>query len=177
MTRSGQSIELTMLRVMVTAVALILTAFFLYIGTVKVFGWPNAEMLAGQTRFFFDRYGLTRQMVVMIGVAEIFGGLTVSLHRIRWIGLLGAAVLLTVSIGALFFHLRYDTFQTGMAAFRTMTLSAFVLSVGGILCFRPELANPPAPTLVYRLALPVLLVLLVLPAYGTVMFVVQRVLE
>ena len=177
MTRSGQSIELAVLRLTVAAVALIITVFFLYVGTVKVFGWPNAEMLAGQTRFFFDPYGLTRQMVVMIGVAEIFGGLTVSLHRVHWIGLLGAAILLTVSIGALFFHLRYDTFQTGMAAFRTMTLSAFVLSFGGILYFRPELARPPTPTPAYRLALAALLMLLVPPAYGTLMFVVQRVLN
>lgn len=130
MTKTNRSIEATILTVAVALVAAILTAFFLYVGTVKVFGWPNPAMLAGQTARFFDVYGLTRPMVVMIGLAELFGALTVNFHRRHWIGLVGGAVLLVVSTGALRFHLTYDSFQFGMAAFRTMILSAFVVSAG-----------------------------------------------
>ena len=87
-------------------------------------------MLAGQTARFFDVYGLTRPMVIMIGLAELFGALTVNFHRRHWIGLVGAGVLLVVSTGALRFHLTYDSFQFGMTAFRTMILSAFVFTAG-----------------------------------------------
>ena len=98
MTKTNRSIEATILTVAVALVAAILTAFFLYVGTVKVFGWPNPAMLAGQTARFFDVYGLTRPMVVMIGLAELFGALTVNFHRRHWIGLVGAGPSFSSSV-------------------------------------------------------------------------------
>jgi len=134
MTNENRSPEVMVLTFAVGLIAAVLTAFFLYVGAVKVFGWPNPAMLENQTTRFFNVYGLTRPMVVMIGLTELFGALTVSFHRRHWIGLAGAAALFLVSTGALYFHLQYD--RAGMVAFRTMILSAFVLVAGGGLYLR-----------------------------------------
>ena len=86
----------------ITVIAWLVTAFFLFAGTVKLVGWP-ARIFDNQMTTYFDAYGISRDLVRMIGVAELFGGMTIWLHRRHWVGLAGAATLVVVTSGAIVF--------------------------------------------------------------------------
>ena len=77
----------------------IVSLFFLFASTVKIFGRPHA-MFEYQLENYFIGYGLNRQIMFLIGLAELCGAITIWYHRTHWIGLLGAAVLVVVTTGA-----------------------------------------------------------------------------
>ena len=80
---------------------------------------------------YFDAYGIGRDLVRVIGVAELFGGFTIWLHRRHWVGLAGAATLVVVTSGAVMFHLRYDTVGEAVPALVMLSLSGSVLLISG----------------------------------------------
>ena len=112
----------------VKAVVVFVSVFFLFVGTVKLTGVPQG-MFDNQMSQYFIPFGLNRPIVFLIGLAEVSGAIAIWFHRSHWIGLAGAATLVVVTSGALFFHLRFDTFREGVPALVMLLLSAFVLAV------------------------------------------------
>ena len=108
----------------------IVSLSFLFIGSVKVTGQPQSMFEMQMTQFFIP-YGLTREIAFLIGMAELFGAITIWFHRRHWIGLVGTATLVVVTSGALTFHLTFDTFQQGTPALVMLILSALILILAG----------------------------------------------
>ena len=102
----------------------ILSVFFIFAGSVKVFGWQK-QILAIQMGFM-QKYGLNRQVLFLIGLVELFAAVSIWFQGNIW-GVVGALAILVTSIGALFFHFRFDRWQDGVPAMVTLTLSAIIV--------------------------------------------------
>ncbi len=102
--------------------SVLLTAFFIFSGSIKVFGWQ--KMIFNTQLEFFLKYGLNRRLMALVGFIELFGALTLWLPG--YIGLLGIFVLLGTSAGAITFHLRFDTWKDSIPAVITLILSSLV---------------------------------------------------
>lgn len=110
----------------ITVVIALLSAFFLFAGSIKLFGWQ--KLIFEKQLEFFQSYGLNRQIMAVVGVVELFGATCIWFQSSE-IGILGGAALLATSLGALFFHLRFDTWKNGIPAIVTLTLSSLVIYV------------------------------------------------
>lgn len=75
---------------------------------------------------FFHSYGLNRQVMVVVGLAELFGGLAIWFQS-SFLGTLGALALLGTSLGAIICHLRFDTWKDGIPAMITLSLSSMIV--------------------------------------------------
>ena len=100
-------------------VSLLLSAFFLFASSIKILGWQ--KRIFDVQSAFFESYGLKRQHMVAVGVVELYGALT--LWFPSYLGATGSLALLLTSIGALYFHLKYDTWRAGVPAMITLLLS------------------------------------------------------
>lgn len=101
----------------------LLSAFFLFASSIKIFGWQR-KVFEIQLEMF-ESYGLNRQIMFLVGCAELFGAITIWFQS-SWIGPLGALVLLGTSVGAIFCHLVFDTWKQGVPAMVTLALSGVV---------------------------------------------------
>lgn len=101
----------------------LLSAFFLFASSIKIFGWQ--KMIFETQLAFFRKYGLNRAVMAFVGVVELFGALALWLPGKA--GQVGLLALLGTSAGAIFFHLRYDTWKDGVPAMVTLALSGFLL--------------------------------------------------
>lgn len=108
----------------ITVIVALLSAFFLFAGSIKLFGWQ--KMIFEKQLEFFQSYGLNRQIMALVGIVELFGATNIWFQG-SVLGLLGAAALLATSLGAIFFHLRFDTWKDGIPAIVTLTLSSLVI--------------------------------------------------
>ena len=113
-----------------TAVTLfvgLLSAFFLFASSIKIFGWQKKifEIQLGM----FHSYGLNRQIMALVGCVELFGAIAIWVQS-SWLGPLGALALLGTSLGAITCHLIFDSWKDGVPAMITATLSAIVLWSG-----------------------------------------------
>lgn len=113
-----------------TTVALVLSSllsvFFVFAGSVKVFGW---QKLIFETQLaFFKSYGFNRQFMGVVGVIEMLAAL-----GLWWpqtiIAAISAMVIATVSAGAIACHLRYDSAKNAIAAMVTLSLSVTLLAL------------------------------------------------
>ena len=109
---------------MITVTIALLSAFFLFASSIKLFGWQ--KMIFEKQLEFFHSYGLNRQIMALVGAAEMFGAVAIWFQS-SLLGALGALALLGTSLGAIFFHLRYDTWRDGIPAMVTMSLSGYVI--------------------------------------------------
>ncbi len=102
--------------------------FFLFAGTMKTFGIPE-QMFKMQKETFFDNYGIDRNGIRAIGLVELFGGVTVWFWTImNPLALVGLAVLLCTTAGAMYYHWRYDSlFKMGAPAIVMFVLSGILL--------------------------------------------------
>lgn len=110
-------------------VALISFAFTFF-SIVKIFGVPT-KLYEEQRAVYQDRYGLNRTQVRLIGLLELFGGLTILLWAtpLLWVAQIGMASLIFVTIGAMTFHYRYDSvFKDGLPAVIQFVLNCSVLA-------------------------------------------------
>ncbi len=98
-----------------------LSAFFLFASSIKIFGWQKT--IFEQQLAMFISYGLNRQTMVLVGAIELFGAIAIWFQN-SWVGGFGALALLATSLGAIFFHLRFDTWKQGVPAMITGALSA-----------------------------------------------------
>lgn len=104
----------------------LLTAFFLLAGSVKLTGWQK-KIHEIQLNFFLS-YGLNRMIMMIVGCVELFGAIAMWLPY-PLISLAGALALVGTSMGAIGFHLHFDTWKDGIAAMVTLGLSAIVVVV------------------------------------------------
>ena len=108
--------------------SIVLIVFFILASSIKTLAWQKKVF---ETQLaFFKSYGLNRQVMFAVGVLELVGAIVLMLGLIGWIPALvfhlGALLLAMVSVGAIFFHLCFDTWQAGVPAMITLLLSSYV---------------------------------------------------
>ena len=107
----------------VTIIIGVLTAFFIFASSIKIFGW---QKLIFETQLkFFIKYGLNRTLMALVGCVELFGAIALWLPG--YLSITGALALFGTSAGAIFFHLRFDTWKDGIPAMVTLILSGIVV--------------------------------------------------
>jgi uncharacterized membrane protein YphA (DoxX/SURF4 family) len=108
--------------------SIVLIVFFMLASSVKTLGW-HKKVFDTQLAFF-KSYGLNRQIMFLVGVVEFVGAMSLLVGLAGWMPMfslhLGALLLAVVSIGAIFFHMRFDTWQAGIPAMVTLSLSSYV---------------------------------------------------
>ncbi len=109
---------------LVTVIIGLLAAFFIFAGSIKLLGWQ--KMIFEKQLEFFHSYGLNRQMMALVGVVELIGATSIWFQSSA-LGLMGAVLLLATSLGAIFFHLRFDSWKDGVPAMVTLILSGVVI--------------------------------------------------
>ena len=114
---------------MSTVVSVLLVVFFLLASSIKTIAWQKKvfEIQLG----FFKSYGLNRKIMFLVGLVELTGAalLILALCDIspEQTQLMGGAILGATSIGALYFHLRFDTWKDGIPAMITLLCSGFLV--------------------------------------------------
>ncbi|KPL95809.1 DoxX family protein [Vibrio splendidus] len=112
-----------------TAVSILMVMFFVLASSIKTLGWQKKvfEIQLG----FFKSYGLNRKIMFLVGLVELTGAalLILALCDIspEHTQLIGGAILGATSIGALYFHLRFDTWKDGIPAMVTLLCSSFLV--------------------------------------------------
>ncbi|WP_270730841.1 DoxX family protein [Shimia sp. Alg240-R146] len=109
---------------MIVIIKILLTAFFLFASSIKIFGWQD-KIFQIQLEMF-KSYGLNRTIMRLVGIVELFGALAIWLSG-TLLAPLGAMALLATSVGAVGCHLIFDTWKQGVPAMVTGTLSAIIL--------------------------------------------------
>ena len=107
----------------------LLIAFFLFASSIKIFGWLN-KIYEPQLAFF-HRYGLNRAAMFAVGVVEATGAIVMLAGMITEDSLLsavGASFIAFTSVGAIFFHFRFDTWKDAIPSIVTLLLSVLILS-------------------------------------------------
>ncbi|MBW3141524.1 DoxX family protein [Ferrimonas balearica] len=101
----------------------LLVAFFLFAGSIKLTGWQKT-IFAKQLEFFLS-YGLNRSVMALVGLVECVSALALVSGYIQ-AAALGAVSLCLTSLGAIAFHLRFDTWTNAIPALVTAGLSAIL---------------------------------------------------
>ena len=125
MSSSSTFLGVTM-NIFITGLMVLLTAFFLLAGSVKVTGWQK-QIFEIQLKFFTS-YGLNRQVMMLVGFVELFGAIAMWSSN-PLISLAGALSIAGTSIGALFFHFRFDTWTDGIAAMVALLFSSIIIAI------------------------------------------------
>jgi DoxX-like family len=103
----------------------LLSLFFTFAGSVKVFGWQK-KVFDTQMEMM-GRYGLNREALVVIGLVECAGAIGLWFQS-GVIGAIAALTLLAVSAGALAFHLKFDGIKDGIPAMLTGLVSGVLVA-------------------------------------------------
>lgn len=109
---------------MIVIIAL-LSAFFLFAISIKLFGWQ--QFIFETQLAMFLKYGLNRRVMALVGPVGLFGAVAIW-DRSSWLGPLGGLALLGTSLGAIVCHLAWGTWKEGVPAIAT--LSAILLWPG-----------------------------------------------
>ncbi|MEZ8019611.1 DoxX family protein [Vibrio splendidus] len=114
---------------MSTVISILMVMFFVLASSIKTLGWQKKvfEIQLG----FFKSYGLNRMVMLLVGLVEFTGAalLILALYGVssEHTQLMGGAILGATSIGALYFHLRFDTWKDGIPAMVTLLCSSFLV--------------------------------------------------
>ena len=107
----------------------VLVAFFTFASSIKLLGWQ--KLIFDTQLNFFKKYGLNREIMFLVGLIEFLGvtllGAFLTLSAPEWTLWGGAGLIAVTSLGAIFFHLRFDRWQDGIPAIVTLFLSLYVL--------------------------------------------------
>ncbi|WP_419833003.1 DoxX family protein [Endozoicomonas atrinae] len=103
----------------------LLSMFFLLASSIKILGWQK-KVFSIQLGMFV-KYGLNRQIMFLVGLAELFGAIAVWFQG-SYIGVIGALAIFTTSLGAIICHLIFDTWKDGIPAMVTFLLTGYLLS-------------------------------------------------
>lgn len=102
----------------------LLSVFFIFAGSVKVFAWQ--KLIFDTQMAFMKKYGLNRQILFLIGLVELVAAVSIWFQASLW-GVVGALAIFFTSLGALYFHFRFDEFKDGVPAMVTFILSAVIV--------------------------------------------------
>ncbi|MDD9174425.1 DoxX family protein [Aliivibrio finisterrensis] len=105
----------------------LLIAFFLFASSVKMFGWVKA--IFEPQLAFFHRYGLNRAAMFAVGVIEATGAVVMLVGMFTAtpvLSAMGASLITLTSIGAMFFHFRFDTWKDAVPSMVTLVLSLII---------------------------------------------------
>lgn len=105
----------------------LLIAFFLFASSVKMFGWVKA--IFEPQLAFFHRYGLNRAAMFAVGVIEATGAIVMLVGMFTAnpvLSAMGASLITLTSIGAMFFHFRFDTWKDAVPSMVTLVLSLII---------------------------------------------------
>lgn len=109
-------------------ITILLVLFFLFASSIKLLGWQKFIFETQLT--FFKKYRLTRTHMFLVGLIELSATilLMVSIFlnhdETQALGALGIAF---TSLGAIYFHLRFDTVKDAVPAIITLSLSVILL--------------------------------------------------
>ena len=109
-------------------ITLLLVIFFLIASSIKLTGWHHYVYTTQLS--FFKRYGLNKVSMFIVGLVEMCASCALIVGLIVdivYLSNLGALMIALTSIGAIYFHLRFDTAKDAIAAFITLTLSIILL--------------------------------------------------
>ncbi|MFV8461805.1 DoxX family protein [Vibrio campbellii] len=116
---------------MSTTISILMVVFFVSASSIKTLGWQKKvfEIQLG----FFKSYGLNRVIMFLVGLVELTGAalLILALCNIspEQTQLMGGVILGATSLGALYFHLRFDTWKDGIPAIVTLLCSSLLVLV------------------------------------------------
>ncbi|BBM67145.1 DoxX family protein [Vibrio alfacsensis] len=106
----------------------LLIAFFLFASSIKVIGWVKPIF---ETQLaFFHKYGLNRAAMFLVGLVEATGAILMLIGLIfanNELSAMGAGLIAFTSIGAMFFHFRFDTWKDAIPSLVTLALSVSVV--------------------------------------------------
>ncbi|MCG9582472.1 DoxX family protein [Vibrio tubiashii] len=111
-----------------TVISLLLAVFFTFASSIKLFGW-HKFIYETQLRFF-QKYGLNRNAMYAVGIVEFSSAIALitSIYLMSSVlSILGAIGIALTSIGAIFFHARFDTFKDAIPAILTLLLSSALI--------------------------------------------------
>lgn len=118
-------------------ITVLLALFFTLASSIKITGWQKFIFETQLT--FFNKYGLRRVHMFLVGILELSAAILLVASLIfdhKTLNSLGAATIAFTSIGAIFFHLKFDTIKDAMPAIVTLLLSlALLLSNQALLEF------------------------------------------
>jgi hypothetical protein len=101
----------------------ILSVFFICASAVEILGW---QKLVFNTQLkIFKSYALDRKIIQGVGFVELFAAIAI-LFQNNAAGFIGAIVLVVSSIGAIYFHLKFDGVKLAIPSFITLILSSFL---------------------------------------------------
>jgi len=107
----------------------LLIAFFLFGSSIKIIGWVK-PIFEPQLAFFLS-YGLNRAAMFAVGLIEATGALLMLVGMVTTsstLSAIGASFIVLTSIGAMFFHFRFDTWKDAIPSTATLSLSIWVAS-------------------------------------------------
>ncbi|MDD9155237.1 DoxX family protein [Aliivibrio sp. S4TY2] len=105
----------------------LLIAIFLFASSIKMFGWVKA--IFEPQLAFFHRYGLNRAAMFAVGVIEATGAVVMLVGMFTAnpvLSAMGASLITLTSIGAMFFHFRFDTWKDAVPSMVTLLLSLII---------------------------------------------------
>lgn len=114
-------------------ITIVLITFFTFASSIKLLSW-QAFIFKTQLDFF-KKYGLNRFHMFLVGVLELIAALLLTGSLITEYEILrdlGALAIALTSIGAVFFHLKFDTIKDAIPALVTLTLSLILLGAQNI---------------------------------------------
>ncbi|MFV8406402.1 DoxX family protein [Vibrio harveyi] len=107
----------------------LLIAFFLFASSIKIIGW--VKPIFEPQLAFFHKYGLNRAAMFLVGLVEVTGAILMLIGLLSTNNLLsaiGASFIVFTSVGAMFFHFRFDTWKDAIPSIVTLLLSLLVVS-------------------------------------------------
>ncbi|AXY03333.1 DoxX family protein [Vibrio alfacsensis] len=106
----------------------LLIALFLFASSIKVIGWVKPIF---ETQLaFFHKYGLNRAAMFWVGLVEATGAILMLIGLIsanNELSAMGAGLIALTSIGAMFFHFRFDAWKDAIPSIVTLALSVSVV--------------------------------------------------
>ena len=105
-------------------ITVLLALFFTFARSIKITGWQKFIFETQLT--FFNKYGLKRVHMFLVGILELSAAILLLASLIfehKPLNDLGAVTIALTSIGAIFFHLRFDTIKDAVPAIVTLLLS------------------------------------------------------
>jgi hypothetical protein len=111
-----------------TIITILLTLFFIFASSIKILGWQKFIFETQLT--FFKKYGLNRLHMFFIGLIELSAAISLTSSIIFNFDILngiGALVIAFTSLGAIYFHLKFDTIKDAIPAIVTLLLSTILI--------------------------------------------------